>query len=172
MVPPDWLSPGGWPAHVWLLVTAEDQARYDHRWPILRDIPGVAVRGLSLEPLLGPIVLRDLDRLSWAIVGGESGFGARPMHPDWVRSLSDQCARAGVPFLFKQWGEWLPEGQLDRDGFAWEPGNDGRVHWWIAEPPYGTRLPDAACSIRIGKERAGRRFDDQVWTEFPEPLAA
>jgi protein gp37 len=50
-------------------------------------------------------------RVHWVIVGGESGHGARPMHPDWARSLRDQCAAAGVPFLFKQWGEWMPIGQ-------------------------------------------------------------
>lgn len=68
----------------------------------------------SVEPMLGPInaggVLPD-----WVIVGGESGHGARPMHPDWVRSLRDQCATSGVPFFFKQWGEWAP---YDRGRFS------------------------------------------------------
>ncbi len=172
MVPASWLTPNGWPQHVWLLASAEDQARYDHRWPILRDVPGVAVRGLSLEPLLGPIVLRDLLHLDWAIVGGESGAGARPIHPAWVRDLRDQCSVADVAFLFKQWGDFLPEGQLDRDGFGWAPGQDGRVHWWMPEPLFGTVLPDAACSIRIGKGQAGRLLDNRTWTEFPLERAA
>jgi protein gp37 len=60
---------------------------------------------VSLEPLLGPINIETYaDRLDWVIVGGESGHGARPMHPDWVRSLRDECLVASVPFMFKQWG--------------------------------------------------------------------
>jgi Bacteriophage protein gp37 len=101
--------------NVWLGVSAEDQKRADLRIPALLDTPA-AVRFVSAEPLLGPIDLSrfveddgekfDLPPLSWVIVGGESGPGARPMHPDWARSLRDQCVAAGVPFLFKQWGEW------------------------------------------------------------------
>ncbi|KPG20340.1 DUF5131 family protein, partial [Mycobacteroides immunogenum] len=103
-----------WPLpNVWLGVSAEDQKRADLRIPALLDTPA-AVRFISAEPLLGPIDLSrfveddgekfDLPPLSWVIVGGESGPGARPMHPDWARSLRDQCVAAGVPFLFKQWG--------------------------------------------------------------------
>jgi len=62
----------------------------------------------SFEPLLGPVIL-DKNAPDWIIVGGESGPHARPMHPEWARSLRDQCAAAGVPFLFKQWGEWGPD---------------------------------------------------------------
>ena len=74
-----------------------------------------AVRFVSVEPMLGPIDLDDIkyhgQTIDWVICGGESGSKARPMHPDWVRSLRDQCKAAGVPFLFKQWGSWYP-----RDG--------------------------------------------------------
>ena len=65
------------------------------------------VRFLSCEPLLGPIHfgLGGLNGIGWVIVGGESGPNARPMRPEWVRSIRDQCQAAGVPFLFKQWGE-------------------------------------------------------------------
>ncbi len=81
-----------------------------------RDIPKLltmraAVRFLSMEPLLGPVDIFTPGALlgvDWVIVGGESGHGARPLHPDWARSLRDQCTAAGVPFLFKQHGEWLP----------------------------------------------------------------
>lgn len=120
-----------WPLpNVWLGVSAEDQARADERIPDLLDTPA-AVRFVSAEPLLGPIDLTNLDhtgecrrekkhgisalwktslrhRLDWVIVGGESGNGARPMHPNWVRSLRDQCGSAGVPFFFKQWGNFRP----------------------------------------------------------------
>ena len=125
------------PPNVWLGVSVEDQARADERIPDLLATPA-AVRCLSCEPLLGPVDLRkivlrrdgqlptdlssrlgdycqpltgnftDSPRIRWVIVGGESGPGARPMHPDWARSIRDQCAAAGVPFHFKQWGEWGP----------------------------------------------------------------
>lgn len=101
------------------------------------------------------------------ITGGESGAQARPSHPEWFRSLRDQCAGAGVPFHFKQWGEWLPEGQLDRAGFGWAPGLDGRVHWWQAEPPVGQSLIDGHCSIKVGKHQAGHRLDGVEHVEMP-----
>jgi protein gp37 len=123
------------PPNVWLGATIVNQAEADRDIPKLLAIPARR-RFLSMEPLLGPVDLTrididgyreiypltgstgcedddgnpspDLPALDWVIVGGESGPGARPMSPDWARSLRDQCAAAGVPFLFKQWGEWLP----------------------------------------------------------------
>jgi protein gp37 len=90
--------------NVWLMTSAEDQRRFDERVPVLADCPAV-VRGVSLEPLLGPIdVSRYVRQLDWVIVGGESGHGARPCCPSWVRAIRDECVEAGVPFLFKQWG--------------------------------------------------------------------
>lgn len=94
-----------WP-NVWLIVSAEDQKHLDQRWSVLADLP-VAVRGLSVEPLLGPIDMAATlksERLSWVIVGGESGPHARPMDESWVRRLRDQCVEVGIPFFFKQWG--------------------------------------------------------------------
>ncbi|MFW2829896.1 phage Gp37/Gp68 family protein [Sphingomonas sp. ID0503] len=110
-----------WPLpNVWLGVSAEDQARANERVPQLLATPA-ARRFVSAEPLLGPINLHDAmwagdgdpladltATIDWIIVGGESGLGARPMHPDWARSLRDQCVAAGVPFFFKQWGAWAP----------------------------------------------------------------
>lgn len=91
-----------WPANLWMGVSVEN-ADYQHRIDDLRRVPA-AVRFLSLEPLLGPLPQLNLDGIHWVIVGGESGPGARPMAPDWVRSIRDQCLRSGVPFFFKQWG--------------------------------------------------------------------
>ncbi len=84
------------------------------RIPILLDTPAT-VRWLSCEPLLGPVYIANYAWLyngrgiDWVVVGGESGSNARPMHPDWARSLRDQCADADAPYLFKQWGEWAPD---------------------------------------------------------------
>lgn len=111
-------SLGGWPfPNVWLGVTVENQEYADKRIPALLDTPA-AVRFVSIEPMLGPIDLGEylggerwfasehpMDKwLDWVICGGETGHGSRPLHPDWVRDLRDQCTLAGVPFFFKQWG--------------------------------------------------------------------
>ena len=145
-----------WPLpNVWLGTSAEDQPAADARIPDLLATPA-AVRFVSYEPALGPINLRSIDisgdeevlplgagwldrleedeveapRIDWVICGGESGPHARPMHPDWARSLRDQCATAGVPFFFKQWGEWGPPtddlGALD---WPYHPDHD-RTHWF------------------------------------------
>ncbi|WP_027894480.1 DUF5131 family protein [Calidithermus chliarophilus] len=112
-----------WPLpNVWLGVTVEDQRAADERVPLLLAAPA-AVRFLSCEPLLGPLDIAkylpdrpegDRDRLvSWVIVGGETGTASqpvRPMHPDWARSLREQCREAGVPFFFKQWGDHITDG--------------------------------------------------------------
>jgi protein gp37 len=119
----------GFIPNLWLGVTAENQKRADERIPILLQIPA-AVRFVSIEPMLEPVDMNkylypqrlcdghsawqcdeDCPRrpgLDWVICGGETGPGARPMHPDWVRDLRDQCVRTGVPFFFKQWGEFAP----------------------------------------------------------------
>ena len=86
--------------NLWLGVTAENQEAADERIPILLDTPA-SVRFISHEPSLGALN-PDLDGIDWVICGGESGPGARPMHPDWARSLRDQCQAAGVPFFMKQ----------------------------------------------------------------------
>lgn len=115
--------------------------------------------------------------LDWVIVGGESGPGARPMHPDWARSLRDQCQAAGVPFFFKQWGEWgpdvgAPEGKPDRimEGrapCAWWNGTR-----WVHEPNgYAPPLPEANAHgqwvYRLGKTTTGRCVDGALHDEMP-----
>ena len=97
---PGWMGPHSWPSNVWLGTTAENQAEADRRTAHLARIPA-RVRFLSCEPLLEGIK-PNLDGIHWVICGGESGPGARPMHPDWARSLRDQCAMEGVPFFMKQ----------------------------------------------------------------------
>jgi len=164
-----------WPLpNVWLGVSVEDQQRADERIPDLLATPA-AIRWISAEPLLGPvdlcrvrgnlapiagyIPLESTDHkpvgLDWVVVGGESGPGARPMHPDWARSLRDQCAAAGVPFFFKQWGEWFPYGEIDGGGHpnsADRGENPGLWHVW-QDDNFG------GFSVKIGKKRAGRMLD-------------
>lgn len=176
--------------NVWLGVSVENQQWADIRIPALLGTPA-AVRFLSCEPLLGPVDLtraiepnfarsgwKDLSRLHWVIAGGESGRGARPMHPAWVRSLRDQCVDAGVPFMFKQRGEWTwnepgafvmprkpftdrvavmhPAGMTAlRKGNDFDPFEHGHPNW-------ATRIE------RVGKKAAGRELDGRTWDEFPD----
>jgi protein gp37 len=117
-LPDDWRA--GW-ANVWLGTTCEDQDQLDRRWPKLNAIPAHR-RFISYEPALGPLRLQVFERLpDWIICGGESGAGARPMSPDWVRSVRDQCSAAGVAFFFKQWGgqNKAATGRL-LDGRTWD----------------------------------------------------
>ncbi len=97
-----------WPRNVWMGVSVENQ-RFVHRIGHLRAVPA-AIRFLSCEPLLGALDL-DLEDIDWVIAGGESGPGARPMNPDWICGVRDQCQRSEVPFFFKQWGAHNAEGR-------------------------------------------------------------
>jgi protein gp37 len=107
-----------WSENVWLGTSVEGQ-RYTDRIDVLRRVPAT-VRFLSVEPLLGPIDNLGLDGIHWVIAGGESGPGARPMQPEWVRKIRDQCIAAGVPFFFKQWGAF------DQNGFKRSKKANGR----------------------------------------------
>ena len=91
-----------WPKNIWMGVSVETQ-QYFTRINTLRKIPA-EVRFISCEPLLGTLDGIDLTDIDWVIAGGESGYGARPMKPEWARNLRDTCKSVGVPFFFKQWG--------------------------------------------------------------------
>lgn len=193
------VDPLPWPLpNVWLGVSVEDQPTANERIPLLLQTPA-AVRWVSAEPLLGPVDLvpwlfvpdphgapADLiprnrttfdPSLDWVIVGGESGPGARPMHPDWVRSIRDQCVEAGVAFNFKQWGEYLPYEFLEHSPpYYMTP--DGRLHDGhdlnMLDPETGDAGVgwmhdyESDCSFRrVGKKAAGRMLDGVVWDEYP-----
>lgn len=107
------------PAHIWLGVSLENdqqKSRVEH----LR-MANITTRFLSVEPLLGPLGHVDLTGISWVIVGGESGPGAREMEADWARGVRDQCVAAGVSFFFKQWGGKTPKARgRVLDGRLWD----------------------------------------------------
>lgn len=151
-----------WP-HVWMGFSAEDQTRFNERW---EDMQHLAEQGwltwCSAEPLLGPIDISAAKRLRWLVAGGESGRGARPMHPDWARGLRDQCAAMGVPFLFKQWGRYAPEDVRHSDTL-YEVQIDGR----IACTDFGN--PTGAFMVDIGKKAAGRELDGVTHDGYPSP---
>jgi protein gp37 len=122
-----------WPSNVWQGVSVEN-ARYTSRVAELLKVPA-AVRFLSVEPLLGPITDLPLGGIAWVIVGGESGPGHRPVHPEWVRSIRDQCAGAGVAFFFKQWGGHRPtSGGRLLDGRTW---NEMPIRTVLTAPRHG-----------------------------------
>jgi len=106
------------PAHIWLGTSVEDGARKSR----IRHMQQMSatIRFLSVEPLIAPLGKVDLRGISWVIVGGESGPGARPMDPAWVREVRDQCMSAGIAFFFKQWGGLRPKsGGRELDGREW-----------------------------------------------------
>ena len=187
--------------NIWLGITVVNQAEVDRDVPKLLRVPA-AVRFLSVEPMLGPVDLTGewltaqlgsypfkmlpaehrtklLDLLDWVICGGESGPKARPMHPDWARSLRDQCTAAGVPFLFKQWGEWS-ELHGDRPTRAVEVDSDlgetlaSKCDGFISLAGEFVRSMDDATTddpyrgmARIGKKAAGRLLDGRTHDGFP-----
>ena len=148
------------PPNVWLGVTAENQKALDERWPRLGDTPAV-VHWISYEPAIGPLILPPdflaLGKRAWLVCGGETGPGARPMHPDWARKVRDDCQAVGVPFFFKHWGEWSPASL-----HYWEPGDPDPVI-------NGRRIQQMAgeWTYRLGHKRAGRLLDGREWNERP-----
>ena len=200
-----------WP-NVWIGATVVNQEEADRDVPKLLDVPA-AKRFVSIEPMLGPIDLKrittktlypsleaifvrernalysgDNDGLDWVICGGESGKDARPMHPDWARSLRDQCVNAGVPYFFKQWGEYVPAAWFDgpdslgddeeccfdpekephafiaNDGRQWDT-NGGRYMY----PPLP--LGHWCLMRRVGTKAAGNLLDGKAWQQFPDSVA-
>jgi protein gp37 len=151
-----------WPNNVWMGTSVESQ-EYAYRVDHLREVPA-AVRFISFEPLIGPVDRVDLTGIDWAIVGGESGPGSRPSHPDWFRKIRRLCEKQGTAFFFKQYGDFAPAQEeieekrairIDRQGVIRES-TDKR-----------TRKTDAVV-VRIGKGNAGRMLDGRTWDAYPE----
>lgn len=173
-------GPWRWPLpNVWLGVSAERQREANERIPDLLATPA-AVRFVSAEPLLGPIDFAHLShpahphgyvnalrfnecRLDWVIVGGESGVGARPMHPEWALSIRDQCAATGVNFFFKQWGAWRQAEATDGPDVdvlhLYPDGEMVRAGW--------SNLLNGELMARVGKKAAGRLLEGREWNEMP-----
>ena len=183
------------PRNIWLGFSAGTQETFDEAWASMRPLAEMGwTVFVSLEPLIGPVRL-PADFLAFGhrvqvITGGESGSKkqkVRPAHPDWFRLLRDQCVGAGVPFFFKQWGEYAPLGSVfdeaDCDVGAAAAADeaksialsiDGRVKWQSDDDP----IPAGASANerwyvmnRVGKEAAGRVLDGKVWGQFPEACA-
>lgn len=149
------------PRNVWLGATVENQAAVK-RIKYLLEFDTPSVRFLSCEPLLSEIDIRDYlergdrgTRIDWVIAGGESGAGARPMDPAWPLALKEQCAKARVPFHFKQWGHWAPIEQVVE--FV-------KKTTKIEVVQHGNKVVSLAA---IGKGKAGRELAGRYWDQFP-----
>jgi protein gp37 len=197
-----------WPLlNVWLGVSVEDQKRADLRIPALLDTPA-AIRWISAEPLLGPVDLShwlspitwpecwdqheptsecpQCIRPEWVVCGGESGHGGRPMHPDWARHMRDQCAAVGVPFLFKQHGNWVPVGPLYGDTDEVDDAHMEAAYLEVNERKKVVQLersghvadghqptdPRTWLMANVGKKAAGRELDGRIWDQYPEAVTA
>ena len=155
--------------NIYFGLTVCNQQEADEKIPIFMQVPGK--KFLSIEPMLGPIDTRGLlwrygevptpngfglvkyPLINAVILGGETGSGARPMHPDWVRSVRDQCAAAGVPFFFKQWGEWAPDCLCSTK----------KPHKDTPRPQPGKM----GCMFRCGNKAAGRLLNGRTHDGLP-----
>ena len=155
--------------HCWFGVSVSDAG---DSWRVLelQQAPA-AHRWVSYEPATGPWSLPlaggayNRPQIDLVIVGGESGPGARPMHPDWARSVRDQCAEADVGFYFKQFGEWLPDDQFDGEPFEFRHGHPGAPFWALNAPVCNVSPGLHAC--RVGTKAAGHRLDGAKHTDLP-----
>ncbi|MEW6016452.1 MAG: phage Gp37/Gp68 family protein [Pseudomonadota bacterium] len=200
-----------WPlSNAWLGVSVSTQVDADERIPPLLATPA-AVRFVSVEPMLGPVDLTHVrfdrytvmnvlegvvttktswtqsipnaycEKVSWTIVGGESGPGARPLHPDWVRGLRDQAKAAGVKFYFKGWGEWVEDTEtaICRVCGCTDLEDCPNGCYWVEDPEglgdlcsncVGKPAPAERPILydRVGRKAAGRLLDGREWNEMPE----
>ena len=189
-LPLDLLDPvSGQPKNIWLGVTAENQAKANERIPILLNTPA-AKRFASVEPMLGRLDLaadRFINGLDWVLCGGETGPKARPMHPKWVHLLRNQCKDAGVPFFFKQWGEFytkaidsttggriftMYENKADRKNIHdWSGGSiavdmEGRI--FRQEDALINAVFPVAVMHKMKRKEAGHLIDGREFREIPE----
>lgn len=172
-----------YPPNVWLGVTVEKE-NYKNRIEFLRRTDA-KVKFLSCEPLLGDLGELNLTGIDWVIVGGESGPGARPMHPDWVRNIQKQCQEQNVPFFFKQWGEWIPTNQtpstsiflkvkrmgiLLKDGSLLEGIFPSDVKKWEEQTKSSINGRRGVIVLKVGKANSGAALDYKKYKEFPKIL--
>lgn len=175
-------------------ITAENQEQANKRIPWLLEIP-CSCKMVSIEPMLGEVDLtkiidsdgdtidclngkmyqksckvdKTFDIISWVIVGGESGSNARPMHPEWVKSIKDQCEKSNTPFFFKQWGEWKKVGECDncKDSKYYD---DRKCQILNISGGQGYHGELAYYMKKVGKKKAGCLIDGEEYKQFPKIL--
>ncbi|MFG1461782.1 phage Gp37/Gp68 family protein [Xanthobacter sp. DSM 24535] len=168
-----------WPLpNVLIGVSVEDQRRADER---REDLAALATSGwqtfVSYEPALGHVDWTGWEFLSWLISGGESGPRARPSHPDWHRAARDFCAAHGIPYLFKQWGEWAVAIDRERDDPDWRAdysrkfADDVKTRWLNLDGGRGFHGEKFHVMRRVGKRAAGRLLDGVEHNGMPTTIA-
>lgn len=175
-----------YPENVWLGVTVE-KAKYKSRMEYLKNT-NAKVKFLSCEPLLEDLGDLDLNGIDWVIAGGESGRNARPCHPNWIRNIQKQCKKQGIPFFFKQWGEWRPA--IQEPPFAIENPfyskisakillNDGTiingifpkdVKEWETQTKSTIDGKNGVIILKTGKAKSGALLDGIEYKEFPKSM--
>lgn len=151
----DWTSKYDAPWNVYFGTSIENDKRAVERWSAMSEINEMYCKTVvSYEPALGVVEWNRWNFLNGLICGGESGHGARMMHPDWARGARDFCQAYGIPFFFKQWGEWVPV-----DHLAWVTDETTFAHQPIDF--FGTMM------CRVGKVKAGHVLDGEEWREMP-----
>lgn len=176
-------------------VTAENQEMADLRIPILLQIPAAVrfvsiepmlskIDFLHYKNVLGNYAINVFhdwltgetggngktykekeNKLDWVICGGENGHGARPMEPEWVRNVRDDCQDARVPFFFKGWGEWLPDDQIDCNKFVYRKSHPGAPSWAIDKPC--THLSPGLHAFKVGSKKSGHLIDGVEYRQRP-----
>ncbi len=168
--------------NVWVGVTAENQKTANQRLPYLNCIYA-AVKFVSIEPMLSAISFETAlgntlkwhagglkNCLSWVIVGGESGHNARPMHPFWIDKIYNQCKNDGIPFFFKQWGEYRYSNNKDSapaKNWKWVS-ESGHIEKSTLTEPFEKEKEHHALMIKVGRKQAGNLLDGEVYQQYPK----
>jgi len=165
-----------WPLHnLWLGVSVEDQRRANERRDMLACLAAEGwTTWVSYEPALGPVDWRGWESLKWLVSGGESGPDARPSHPDWHRAARDFCAAHGIPYLFKQWGNWIAVLDRDHEDPDWRADYSGEfnqarkgIAWLNLAGGTGFHGERFHIMRRVKKSDAGRLLDGVEHNAFP-----
>lgn len=160
-----------YPDNVWLGVTVENDKHKD-RIEYLKQT-NAKIKFLSCEPLLSNLGKLDLTGIDWVIVGGESGFGARPVHPDWIRNIQKQCQEQNVAFFFKQWGEWQIVYERDKEGTTANYFNDTETEYYDKyrrlnfNGGQGFHGENVCYIDKVGKNKSGCLLDGKEYKEYP-----
>jgi protein gp37 len=152
--------------HVWLGISIPDQEALEKERKALNSMGRIWFNiFLSCEPLLSPLNFKghDLESISWIIAGGESGRNARPMHPEWIRQLKNACAENEIPFFFKQFGEYLPLPQWDKEKLGTDFNYPSQVVWFGKDP---------VLAYKVGKHKSGSLLDGIEYKEFPASMVS
>lgn len=158
--------------NIWFGITVENQEA-KKRLDVLKESARFNVQFLSCEPLLEDLGELDLSNIDWVIVGGESGPNARPIHPDWVYNIKKQCQEQGVPFFFKQWGEWLPEKYTRFVNLENKKVGAGELLNFDGSLANWDDFRENQCLVyKVGKKIAGSLLNGVEYKEYPKAVQA